>query len=267
VTKVQFSEEAIVAIAAALPSSTDPARSAILAEILRAWAEEDLQEHLWREGRAAIRQKEKQLRSVGAQAKTLIETIAALDEHGVFETTLKAQMHHAGTGLWETDVTAAGLRRDSAMSWLVDLAKIFNESGNDAAKPKPPPDVATRYYLIVRDLAAVYELVTDKQPTRRVDCSGRAYGPFADFAASAWLHIFGNGRGISYAVRVWADEMARQQRAAEAAVRDASIKLSRSLFDMECDVIESRFREYSPFVANIQFPHPDLWRKFRRTPR
>jgi hypothetical protein len=270
VTKVQFSEEAVDAMAAALASSTDPARSALLLSILRAWAEEDLHEHLSREGRAATRYRERQLQSAGTQAQKLIKSISALDRHSFFQTAFKPQMHHAGTSLWETDVAAARQRRDSAISWLVDLAGVFNGSENDAAngkKPKPPPDRATRSYLILRDLAAIFELVSGEEPTRRIDCCGRTYGPFAGFTADVWVQIFGNTRGISYAVRVWADEMARQQKAVEAAVDDASIKLSRSLSDAEWDVIENRFREYSPFVANIQFRHPGLWRKLRRTPR
>jgi hypothetical protein len=53
--KFTFSNEGIEAIATALPSSTDPARSALLPAILRAWAEVDLHEHLSRGGRAATR--------------------------------------------------------------------------------------------------------------------------------------------------------------------------------------------------------------------
>jgi len=268
VTKVQFSREAIDTIAAALPSSTDPARSALLPKILRAWAEEDLHEHLSREGRAGIRQREKRLRSVGAQARKLIEAIEALDHTSSFETALRPQMRHAGTGFWETDITVAKQRRDSAISWLIDLIEIFDGWKNEAAdgkKPKPPADKKIRYYLIIRDLAAIFELVSGEEPTRRVDPgSGETYGPFADFAASVWVQIFKNSRGLSYAIRVWADEMTRQRKGVEGAVNEAIRLVSRDLSDSERDDIENRFEEWSPFVANIQFRHPDLWRKLRR---
>jgi len=129
---------------------------------------------------------------------------------------LKPQMRRAGTSLWKTDITAAKQRRDGAISWLVDLAEIFNGSESESAngkKPKPPPDKATRYYLVMLDLAAIFELVSGEEPRRRVDFdSGKTYGPFADFAAGVWLVVFGNIRGLSYAVRVWADEMTRQRK-------------------------------------------------------
>jgi hypothetical protein len=264
VTKVQFSEEALGAIAATLPSDTDPARSALLPQILRAWAAEDLREHLSRDGRISVRQRDKRLRAVAAQAQKLIDAIKALDDTGTFEIALKPQVRRAGTSLWETDITAAKQRRDNAISWLVDLIEIFNESNRK--EPKLPPDEAAQYFLIILDLAAIFQLISGEEPTRRVDECGKTYGPFSDFVASVWVQIFGNNRGLSYAIRVWADEMARQRKLAEATVSKAVSLLSRDLSDAERDAIENRFGAYSSYVANIQFRHPDLWRKFRRRP-
>lgn len=266
-TKVLFSKEAIDAIAAALPSGTDPARSALLPNILCAWAEEDLQEHLSRGGRATAREREKQLRRIGAQAQKLIDAVEALDHLGSLETAFQPQMRRAGTDLWDTDIGAAKQRRDQAVSWLVDLAEIFNGSGNDPANDEnPKPDKSTRSYLVILDLAAIFELVSGKEATRREDpSSGRTYGPFADFAASVWVQIFGNSRGLSYGIRVWADEMSEQRKAAKAAVNEATRAVSRDLSDLERYAIEYRFGHLSPLVANIQFRHPGLWRKLRRT--
>ena len=175
-------------------------------------------------------------------------------------------MRRAGTGLWDTDIGAAKQRRDQAVSWLVDLAEIFNGSGSDPANDeKPKPDKATRSYLMILDLAAIFELVSCEEPTRRVDCAGRTYGPFADFAASVWVQIFGNSRGLSYGIRIWADEMSEQRKVAKAAENEATRAVSRDLSDLERDAIENRFEEWSPFVSNIQFRHPGLWRKLRRT--
>jgi hypothetical protein len=204
----KFSKKAIDAIATTLPSNIDPGRLALLPRILHAWAKEDLHEHLSRAGRATKRQREEDLRSVGAQAQKLIEAIDALDHTAAFKTALQPQMRRADTGLWETDLTAAKERRDSAISWLVDL--IFSESENRAETGKPYPDKKTRYFLVILDLAAIFELVAGEVATRRVHPdSGKTCGPFADFAASIWIQIFKNNRGLSYAIRVWADEMSR----------------------------------------------------------
>lgn len=129
VSKVLFSKEAIDAIAAALPSGTDPARSVLLPKILCVWAEEDLHEHLSRGGRAAAREREKQLRRIGAQAQKLIDAVEALDHLGSLKTAFQPQMRRAGTGQCDTDIGAAKQRRDQTVSWLIDLAEIFNGSG------------------------------------------------------------------------------------------------------------------------------------------
>jgi hypothetical protein len=262
----KFSKKVIDAIAATLPSNSDPARLALLPRILRAWTKEDLHEHLSRGGRAATREREKRLRSVGSQAQKLIDAIETLDHTGFFETALKPQMRDAGTNLWDTDITAAKQRRDSAISWLIDLVEIFDGSENEADSGGPEPDKKTCYFFVILDLAAIFELVSGEEATRREDpSSGRTYGPFVDFAASVWVQIFENSRGLSYGIRVWADEMNRQRKAAEAAVKEATRAVSRDLSDLERDAIENRFGHFSSFVANIQFRHPGLWRKLRRT--
>ena len=270
-TGVQFPDDVVGAIAASLPKDTDPMRSALLPEILRAWAIEDLREHLSREGRAALLQRQKRLRAVGAQAQALARTILALDEHDRFTTILRTQMHHGGTSVLMTDIAAAGQRFAGAVSWLADLVEVFHSAADEAGdgkEPKPPPDKSIRHYLIVRDLASIFELVTRKPATRRiVFASGQDYGPFADFVEKIWAQIFENKRGLSYAIRVWANELARQQKLIDGEVAKATSQLSRPLDDVERDTIESRFREYSPFVANLGFRHPDLWRKLSGTPR
>jgi hypothetical protein len=264
---VTFPEEVIAAIGATLPPNTDPARLAVLPQMLHAWANEDLLEHLSREGRPDLRRREKQLSEVGGLTKDLIKAISLLDQRGFFEIALNSQMRRARTSSWDTDVAAGEGRRNNAISWLIDVDETFNNGGNGSENgQKPPPDKATRHYLIILDLAGIFELVSQQLPTRRVDYdSGKTYGPFADFVAQVWSRIFGQSRGLSYAIRVWADEMAREQKLAEAEVARATAKLSRPLSDTERDVVQSRFRESSPFVANLQFRHPDLWRKLRTT--
>jgi hypothetical protein len=264
---VTFPEAVIAAMGTTLPPNTDPARLALLPQILRAWADEDLLDHLSREGRADLRRREKQLRKVGGLTRDLIEAISLLDQHGRFEIALNPQMRRARTSLWNTDVAAGEERRDNAISWLIDLDETFNDGGNGSENgQRPPPDTATRYYLIILDLAGIFELVSQQPPTRRVNPdSGRTYGPFADFVAQVWAQIFSQNRGLSYAIRVWSDEMARERKLAETEVARAAAKLSRPLSDAERDAIESRFLESSMFVANLQFRHSLLWRKLRRT--
>jgi hypothetical protein len=265
-TEVIFTDEVIAEITATLPPDTDPARLAVLPELLRAWANEDLRENLSWEGRAEVRRREKKLRIVGAKAQDFLGAFVALDRSAFFDTAIEPQMLRDGTSLVKTDVAAAKQRRDSAIEWLIELAVIFKrpELGS-SSKQKRPPDKAVCYYLIVRDLAAIYKMITERPATRRVDLDGKTYGPFSDFVKKVWSYISGNEDDPSYPIRVWANEMSRQRKAVKAEVAKATAELSRPLYDVEREAIESRFRENSTFAANLGLRHLDLWRKLTTT--
>jgi hypothetical protein len=266
-TEVQFSKEAISAIAASLPADTDPARLAVLPELLRAWASEDLREHLSRKGGAELRRRQKQLCAVGGKAQKLLDLIVALDPAAFFDTAIEPQMARDGTSPFETDIAAARRRRDGAIEWLVELAFVFDSLQKSLeVKQKWPSDKTILYYLIVRDLAAIFEMITERPATRRVDWdSKQAYGPFWDFIEKVWRQIFQNAVDPTYPIRVWADEKVGQRKLITAAIAAATAELDRPLFDVECAAIESRFRDSSTFAANLSLRHPDLWRKLTRT--
>jgi hypothetical protein len=222
---VHFSDETLVKIVAALPLGAPPERVALLPPILHAWAQEDLREHLLREGRAAVQQREKRLQDVQKHAKDMLKAIEALDKRGCFEMALRSQMRHEGTEVWNADTEAAERQREQALSWLKDLIGALDEG----PRVKPPPDKRIRSYLIVRDLAAIFELVTGELATRRFNADTyQPYGPF-------WKFVNAVG---------------------------AALPNVRSL-DRAVKEVQTYSREYSPFVANLQFRHPVLWQKLR----
>jgi hypothetical protein len=254
-------------IAAALPRGAPPERVTLLPQILRVWAQEDLREHLLREGRADVRQREERLQAVKKQAKDLLNAVEALDKIGRFEVVLRPQMRRAGTGVWNTDIDAADRRRDQAVSWLNDLIEAFEEP-----RPKAPPDRKTKHYLVMLDLAAIFELISGEPARRRTDADeGVPYGPYWNFAEAFWSAVYGNQHGLQNAVRIWADEVSRQTKLVQSEVARAEEALGRPL-ERGCDktvveAIMNRCRSYSPFVANLQFRHRSLWRKLRGTPQ
>jgi hypothetical protein len=231
---VQFTDEALANIAAKFPAETPPERKALLPLLLRAWAKEDLREHLSREGRAVAMERRRELAAAGDRARNLLNTLEALDEHARFLLAVEPQLRHeartssprwADLGL--TDDTEAGeRRRDDALSWLRDLADAFAKS-----PAKLPSDKRTRSYLVVLDLAAIFELVTCMKPTRRNNpyADSQAYGPFWEFVSRVCAPL-NRVRSLDRAIR---------------------------------DVLTFYPTEYSPFVANLQFRHPGLWQKFR----
>jgi hypothetical protein len=233
---IRFTYEALATIAAALPLEAPPERIALLPELLRAWAEEDLLEHLSQEGRAAHRHRSARLAALRKTATRLRDAVHSLDETGRFPIASEPQMRREfaignppwrRTGLWwwPDDIEGAERRRDEALSWLYDLIEALGEP-----EQRPPPDKHTRSYLVVLDLLAMYELVTCTDATRRIDPeSSQPYGPFWDLLTAVCR----------------------------------SLPQVRSLDRATRDVLTHSPREFSPFIPNLQFRHPTLWQKLR----
>jgi hypothetical protein len=228
---VQFADEDLTSIAAVLPPEAAPERVALLPELLRAWAAEDLGEHLSLEGRAIHRQRSARLAAVGKAAGRLIDAVRKLDEEGQFEIACGPQMQRefaigeprwartAGGGLTISRRGSAGATR----RWLGCLVDALGEP-----EWRPPPDKRTRSYVVVLDLWAMFEILTCTEATRRID-SSKPYGPFWDFLTSVCRSL-------------------PQMRSLDRAIRD---------------VMTNSAREYSAFIANLQFRHPELWQKLR----
>ena len=238
---VCFTNEAIASISAALPSGAPPERVALLPELLRAWASEDLLEHLSREGRQLVKRRGGRLGTISDKARRILDAVDKLDEVGQFLIARGPQMRREariGNSRWgrtglpfigPDDMGEAERRRDEALSWLADLIEAIAEPS-----PEPPPDIKTRGYLIVLDLAAIFELVTCTKPTRRITAAGsRPYGPFWDFVTQVCSSFKGVG-SIDQSIR---------------------------------DVVAFYPKEYSPFIANLQFRHPALWQKLTASPQ
>jgi hypothetical protein len=237
---VCFTSEAVASISAALPSGAPPERVALLPEILQAWASEDLREHLSREGRQLVKRRGRRLATISDKARSTLDAVDKLDEVGQFLIARGPQMQREarmGNSRWgriglpflgPDDIGEAERRRDEALSWLSDLIETIAEPSQ-----KPPPDKKTVSYLIVLDLAAIFEIVTCAPPTRRnnpLSDTSQSYGPFWDFTNAVCESLSGI-------------------RSIDRAMKDV-MKLYPE-------------KEYSAFVANLQFRHPDLWQKLK----
>jgi hypothetical protein len=274
-----FSDASIKSIFDALPRNCRAERAPLLPEVLRTWGEEDLLEHLSREGRTTARRQEEQRRSVAAQARNLIGALVALEETGFMETALRLQMWRADTSMTDTDISAALQRSNDGVDWIIGLAEMLsdrthmrgigdsepnNSSGLTKFRRKKRGPLAIQSYLIILDIAAIFELVSETKPARRTTFNpSKDYGPFWDFAKAVWSTIFGNDKGLSAAVRYWDDEMMFQRNLTQAPLLKATSCLGRDLTNLERRAIERRFGAYSTFVVNMQFRHRELWEKVR----
>ena len=258
---IDFTDEALKQVVTALPPGTPPGRAKLLSAVLRAWAQEDLREHLSREGHAVVRDREARLQAIKKQARDLLTAYVELDELSSFEIALRAQIHHQSAESWNVDVEFANRRRDEAIFWLDELVQALSEE-----RTTPKPDTYTRHYLVLRDMAAIFELITGEAATRRTDYDkGTQYGPFWNFAKALWCAIYGKESGLQNAIIIWAQGASHQRKLADDELARAEAVLGRPL-DPQGDgaIIErivSRRRSFSPFMANLQFRHRNLWRK------
>ena len=140
-------------------------------------------------------------------------------------------------------------------------------------RPKPPPNRKTQGFLIVLDLASIFELVTCTKPTRRNHTSpdSQPYGPFWNFAQAVWLAVHNSDRGLQSAIRTWADEEKRQTDEAKSKICEAEKILGRPLNeDRDKDLIYQimwGWGPFSTFVGNLQFRHRLLWQKLTPPPQ
>jgi hypothetical protein len=60
-------------------------------------------------------------------------------------------------------------------------------------------------YLVMKDLAAIFEYLTRTEATRQVDRKTHdESGPFRDFAGAVWPFVFDGDYGFSAAIKNWA---------------------------------------------------------------
>jgi hypothetical protein len=222
------------AIKRALPDDANPHRLTLLPDILTEWAQHDLQEYASsRETRESIRQTSKRYQDLITAATKLssaMDVAIESSEHilialklGEFDGTVPTrdcQAHY-------TDKILA--HREFLRGLIAASSSISKRS--QSGPGRPPNNIA---YVALLDISAIFEWITLRKATRRVDpIRGVETGPFYLFASTIWPIIFSNTKeGLPAAMKNW-----------------ASAKL--------------KYRESSAIIANMNLRHP-LWRVFDR---
>jgi hypothetical protein len=230
-----LTNEQIVALVSALPDCKSPHRRALLPRILEEWSQIDLLEHLSRAAPKQIRAERRQLERLARQADELAQAFSALD--------LDCRFAVAGRLLQPNADTARigpSFRSTQRMDRILEncparlrrLAAGATQVANDWV-PTPMREGMLKRYLVLQDLAAIFEWATGSRAGRRVrtedhDYAGEEYGPFWNFARMAWPMIFGSDQGLSNAIRRWAKLLTQNH-------------------------------AVSPFLPNINLRHPE-WR-------
>jgi hypothetical protein len=222
--------EALVRI---LPKPLPQHRRELLPRILEEWGRGDLREHLSRESRAMIRERINRLEKVKASARQLSDALDKLDECD--QTTILIEMIIAEgkrfNDVSRNEFSLRQARLSQAFDYLGKLRAIAPKEYWQSS-PGRPRNIAA--YLVLQDIAAIFEWLTHTRATRAVDrIEAIETGPFFPFASILWRIVFRKGlAGLPAAMKNWAAG-------------------------------RSKYNERSPLVANIALRHP-TWRVFER---
>jgi hypothetical protein len=190
----------------------------------------DLRSHFSRETTAQQRNRRERLARIGKIADRLSAALNELDKRDRY--TLAGQIGVAkGQDIFQAIFTDQNLDR------LNDAQNLVAEIGAAAKQPlwKPgrgqPRNISA--YLVMMDIAAIFEWLTNTAPTRIVDrTTYDESGSFGDFAGAIWPLVFGTNSGFSAAMKNWG-------------------------------WAHKKFGEQSPLLANIAMRHPE-WGIFER---
>jgi len=212
-----------------LPQPQNQRRCRLLAAILREWSRTDLLKYLSWPSRAEILVKIKKLETVKKGAFQLMNALNKADEDRadiVFQMII-AERRGSPTAVTvrQNEFAARVDRLREESEFLAKLAAIAPDKYYPQFGSKRPRNVPA--YLVLRDMAAIYEWLTNRPAARGVDrTTGEESGPFFRFVSILWPVVFGEGTaGLPSAIRNWAQ--ARKQ-----------------------------FREPSPVLFNMAMRHP-----------
>lgn len=212
-----FDERAIEQIRASLPKGIDQRRLDLLPRVLNEWSRTALREHLSREPRKIVRKRYKQIKKIGEYANDLWQVLEAIDQRGMSWIAQEIGREE-GTPLFSVSrerVAEMKERLKDEGDFLRKLAaakaRLIDELDKSLSGGGRPRNI--RAYLVMMDIAAIFEWLTDGKATREVDRDNhKETGPFWNFALAVWPYVFGKGRyGLSSAMKNWETWHAREK--------------------------------------------------------
>jgi len=224
-----FTDREITLIVGSLPAGIPKRRLKLIPKILRDWCKEELPKDLFEESTKIKRARVKRLKAVDVYAKKLLEALDAIDQKCEQLLIVREMVIAAESSLNPSEIARQENQLNKTRGTLKRLSSASAESTKlwMQGRGQPRNEPAS---LVLMDIVAIYEWLTGKKATRRLDSvTSEDAGPFWNFAAAIWPPVFHNGDyGLSAAIRNW--DGARKKK----------LKGTRS-----------------PLLANIAIRHPD----------
>jgi hypothetical protein len=206
-----FDERAVEQIRASLPAGIDQRRLDLLPRVLNHWSVTDLLEHLSQEDRATLRRRYDQLKEIGKCANNLRKALGAIDQSGMSWIAQEIEREEGSpplpsTARWERldEIKDRLKQEDDSLRKLAAATLTLIEELDGSLSGRRPRNICA--YLIMKDIAAIFEWLTDRKATREVNRDDhKETGPFWRFAEPVWQVAFGTTRGLKSAMKNFAE--------------------------------------------------------------
>jgi hypothetical protein len=237
---MNFTLEQIERLMRALPGCSDERKRQLVPMILAEWGRIDIENYLSQPRPHELQKERKLLEKLALRANELAHAMSSLKPGlriAIAHNLSKGKVGPETPFLaWYDHIQEIDSRLAEMPARLNRLSAAATGTAVGWGSPRLRHDSAIRY-LILKDLAGIFEFATEQWAGRRIRSdayvdAGQNYGAFWDFVSAVWPMIFGSTKGLSYAVRFWADARAKHG-------------------------------ERSAVIANMNFRHPE-WRILER---
>lgn len=202
----QISDREFQVILGVLPASLPPEKVQCLRCVLEDWCLFDLPEHRSRTQSVVSRERLKRLKNLRHSSEIMIAALDDASGNGEQDFVEWAILKSRGRIRRAAEKHMVASEIATLRENLIEI-EVAAGSAYEILKPhkgRPPNDFG---YLVFLDLAALFEWLTGKKSTRRVDRDTQEEtGPFHDFAKIVWPMITNTGSdGFATALRRWAE--------------------------------------------------------------
>jgi hypothetical protein len=242
---MNFSVQEIERLTAVLSDCSSRQKQTLLTQILSEWGRIDLEEHLNRTPPTQVLAERKQLEKLARRADELAQLISDLPPDVRFAVAgweLEALspiepgsvVYGPKPNVGYQQIQKADRRLSEEPARLKEIAAAASKVAS-IWEPVTLRHSTTIRYLVLQDLAAIFEYATGEKASRKVRVdphpdAGHEYGAFWVFANASWQIVFGSTEGLGYAIQWWA-------------------------------AARAEYGEQSPVIRNVRLRHPE-WRIF-----
>jgi hypothetical protein len=217
----EFTDRDVNQIEKSLPDTVDPRKHDLLREVLRDGSSNDLREHMQIPRRASPERRARMV-LIRDCARNLVRALNQADEvdrWGVADAMVRAVGLTLIAG--RAELCVLNQRIEEAVSVLDKLAEAADETWK-YGRGGPRNIVA---YLIMMDIAAIFEWFTNSKASRETDReTGKEINAFYGFLAAIWPAIFHRGvYGLSSALKNWA-EWSTEHRETSAVIHNIALR-------------------------------------------